>query len=86
MGFEPGPNFVRNKEIVGFNFSSEREFGNTEISITRTEVIVIFRVFVERTFPFRVIRRGINGVFFVSPGSIESRNRFNIEILPRSNN
>lgn len=86
MGFEPGPNFVGNKEIISFDFSSKREFGDTEVSISRTEVIMIFRVFVERSFPFRVVRGSINGVFFVFPGGIESRNRFNIEILSRSNN
>jgi len=46
MGFVYLPDFVRNEEIVSFYFSLEGEFRNTIVSISGTEIIVIFRVFV----------------------------------------
>lgn len=46
MGFISLPDFVRNKEVIRFNFSLERERRNAEISISRTEIVVIFRIFV----------------------------------------
>lgn len=46
MSFEPRPNFVGDKEVISFNFSSEGEFRDTEVSLPVGEVIVIFGVFV----------------------------------------
>ena len=46
MSFEPSPNFGGNEEIISFNFSSERERRNTEITLSVIEVIMIFRIFV----------------------------------------
>lgn len=46
VAFEGGPYIVRDEEVITFNFSGEGEFGDTEISISVPEVVVIFRVFV----------------------------------------
>jgi len=46
VGFEPGPDFVGNEEVISFNFSCEGELRDTEVSITVSKVIVIFRIFV----------------------------------------
>jgi hypothetical protein len=46
VSFEPRPNFMGYKEIISFYFSSEGVFRNTEESMPRIEIIVIFRIFV----------------------------------------
>lgn len=75
--FISGPYVVRNKEIVVFDFSSEGEFGNAEVSISVPEIVVIFGVFVQRSFPSGVISSSINRVIFVFPSFIESLDLFN---------
>lgn len=46
MGFEYLPYIVGDEEVVTFYFSGEGEFGDTEVSISVPEVVVIFGVFV----------------------------------------
>jgi hypothetical protein len=45
MSLKPRPDFMGYKEIISFYFSSEGIFRNTEESMSRIEIIVIFRVF-----------------------------------------
>lgn len=74
----PFPDFRRQQEVVGTDFTSEGVGRNAENSITVIEVVMVFLIFMITRSPRRMILANMDGMFGVFPGFIKTLNSFSI--------
>jgi hypothetical protein len=77
----PVPKRFSDKKVVVFNLSSERGRRNVEESVSSVEVVEIPRHLVAGNLPRWVFSVGVELVFEVSPGFVESLNGFVVGLL-----
>jgi hypothetical protein len=77
----PVPESLCDEEVVVFNLSSEWCRWNVENSLTSVEVMKISGDLVAGNFPRCVLLVGVEWVFEISPGIIESLDRVEVLLL-----